>query len=36
MLPEGPLHYTQDTSTGPYPEPSQSSPYLQPYFYKDH
>jgi hypothetical protein len=27
MEPEGSLLYSQETSTGPYPEPDQSNPY---------
>jgi hypothetical protein len=27
MEPEGSLSYSQEPSTGPYPEPDQSTPY---------
>jgi hypothetical protein len=33
MEPEGSLPYSQQSSTGPYPEPDQSSPY-HPYRFK--
>jgi hypothetical protein len=33
MEPEGSLQSSQDNSTGPYPEPDQSSPYYPVLFY---
>jgi hypothetical protein len=36
MEPEGLLPYLQESSTGPYPEPDQSSPYHPSYLYMIH
>jgi len=34
--PEGSLSYSQEPSTGPYPETDESTPYIPTLFPKDH
>jgi hypothetical protein len=36
MNPDSSLQYSQELSTGPYPDPNESSPYLLLYFSKIH